>query len=111
MHARARDLVNQNFRGEMCLWDASPHLHLVVLAAVTLSNTSTPMIRHLTLMSVTRHWLPAIDALDAARVERLVHEQRSFVIQRVRRSPERIADASDPCLLPHLRQPSRQSSP
>lgn len=67
------------FAAELGLWGASDHVHMVVMATFCVSETGLPGVAEITLMPVTRHWLPVENPFELELVERLVNEQRAFV--------------------------------
>lgn len=75
----ARFRVMERFLGtELALWSAADDTHLMVIATFGLNNAGVPRIEHLSLMPVTRDWLPIGTGTDLEHLERLVRERRAF---------------------------------
>jgi len=67
------------FEAELALWAASDDLHMVIIATFIVASSGIPNLVELSLMPVTRCWLP-IDSMNEQRLlERLVADGRSFV--------------------------------
>jgi hypothetical protein len=71
--------LGRRFEPELALWDASDHIHLVMIATFGVGRAGVPAIQELCLMPVTRQWLPVADWFEKRLLERLVGECRSFV--------------------------------
>lgn len=69
----------RRFGPELELWGASDDVNMVMFATFGVSSTGIPSIQELSLMPVTRQWLPVRDGLEKQFVQRLVGEGRSFV--------------------------------
>lgn len=52
---------------------------MVIIATFSVATAGVPTLMELSLMPVTRHWLPVEDGFEKQLVERLVAEGRSFV--------------------------------
>jgi hypothetical protein len=52
---------------------------MVMIATFSVAAAGIPTIVELSLMPVTRHWLPVEDGFEKQLVERLVADGRSFV--------------------------------
>ena len=71
--------MGRRFERELSLWGTAGNLHMVVIATFGVSEAGVPTIAELCLMTVTGEWLPVEDSFEQQLVERLVHDQRSFV--------------------------------
>jgi Protein of unknown function (DUF1173) len=71
--------LGRRFECELALWGAADDIHMMIIATFSIAATGLPTIVELSLMPVTRHWLPLEDAFDKQLIERLVSEGRSFV--------------------------------
>lgn len=71
--------LGRRFDSELALWGAAEDIHMVMIATFSVAAAGLPTIVELSLMPVTRHWLPLEDAFEKQLVERLVSEGRSFV--------------------------------
>jgi Protein of unknown function (DUF1173) len=71
--------LGRRFATELALWGASEDLHMVVIATFNVVASGIPTIVELSLMPVTRCWLPVEDGFEKQLIERLVAEGRSFV--------------------------------
>lgn len=71
--------LGRQFETELALWGTCEHIRMVIIATFSVSGTGVPTIVELSLMPVTRHWLPIEDGLEERLIERLVTECRSFV--------------------------------
>jgi len=67
------------FEAELALWGATNDIHMVMIATVSVAATGIPTIVELSLMPVTRHWLPVENGFERELVERLVGDGRFFV--------------------------------
>jgi hypothetical protein len=71
--------LGRRFEGELALWGATEDIHMVIISTFSVAASGVPNIAELTLMPVTRCWLPVDDHYEQQLVERLVREGRSFV--------------------------------
>ena len=71
--------LGRRLESVLALWGASEDIHLVMIATFTVAAMGIPTIVELSLMPVTRHWLPVEDGFEKQLIERLVGEERSFV--------------------------------
>lgn len=71
--------LGRRFASELALWSASEDIHLVMVATFSVAAAGIPTIVELSLMPVTRYWLPVEDGFEKQLVERLVADGRSFV--------------------------------
>lgn len=71
--------LGRRFESELALWGANEDFHMMVIATFSVGATGIPTIVELSLMPVTRCWLPVEDGFELQLVERLVSEGRSFV--------------------------------
>jgi hypothetical protein len=71
--------LGRRFESELALWSASEDIHMVMAATFTVAASGMPSIVELSLMPVTRCWLPVEDGFEKQLVERLVSDGRSFV--------------------------------
>lgn len=71
--------LGRRFGPELELWGASEDIHMVMVATFSVAASGIPTIVELSLMPVTRQWLPIEDAFEKQLVERLVTDARSFV--------------------------------
>lgn len=71
--------LGRHFATELALWGAAEDLHMVVIATFNVAASGIPTIMELSLMPVTRCWLPVEDGFEKQLIERLVAEGRSFV--------------------------------
>ena len=71
--------LGRRFESELALWGAADDIHMVMIATFSVSAAGLPMIAELSLMPVTRQWLPIEDGFEKELVDRLVAEGRSFV--------------------------------
>ena len=67
------------FESELALWGAADDLHMVMIATFSVAAAGVPTIVELSLMPVTRQWLPVEDGFEQQLIERLVADGRSFV--------------------------------
>ena len=67
------------FESALALWGAAEDIHMVMIATFGIGPAGIPTITELSLMPVTRSWLPVDDGFEKQLVERLVAEGRSFV--------------------------------
>lgn len=71
--------LGHRFESALALWAASEDLHMVMIATFSVSVAGVPTLMELSLMPVTRHWLPVENGFEKQLIERLVTEGRSFV--------------------------------
>lgn len=71
--------LGRRFDKELGLWASADTVHMVVIATFGVSEAGTPMIAEMSLMPVTREWLPIEDSFERQLVERLVAEGRAFI--------------------------------
>jgi Protein of unknown function (DUF1173) len=71
--------LGRHFATELALWGASEDLHMVIVATFNIATSGIPTIVELSLMPVTRCWLPVEDGFEKQLIEQLVAEGRSFV--------------------------------
>jgi hypothetical protein len=71
--------LGRRFEPELALWGASDDIHMVMIATFGVSSAGVPAIVELSLMPVTRHWLPVEDGFEKQLLDRLVGENRAFV--------------------------------
>jgi hypothetical protein len=71
--------LGRRFEHELALWGASDDIHMVVIATFSVATAGVPTIAELSLMPVTRQWLPVEGAFEKQLIERLVADRRSFV--------------------------------
>jgi hypothetical protein len=71
--------LGRRFESELSLWGAADDIHMVMIATFSVASAGIPTIVELSLMPVTRQWLPVEDGFEKQLIERLVTEGRSFV--------------------------------
>ena len=71
--------LGRRFESVLALWGATEDIHMVMIATFSVSVAGVPTIVELSLMPVTRHWLPVEDGFEKQLIERLVADGRSFV--------------------------------
>jgi Protein of unknown function (DUF1173) len=71
--------LGRRFDSALALWGAADDIHMVMIATFSVAPTGIPTIVELSLMPVTRHWLPVEDGYEKQLIERLVADGRSFV--------------------------------
>lgn len=71
--------LGRRFQSELALWGAADDIHMVMVATFGIAAAGVPTIAELSLMPVTRQWLPVEDAFEKQLVEKLVSEGRSFI--------------------------------
>jgi hypothetical protein len=71
--------LGRRFESELALWGAAEDIHMVMIATFSVAATGIPTIVELSLMPVTRQWLPVEDGFEKQLIERLVADGRSFV--------------------------------
>jgi hypothetical protein len=71
--------LGRRFESELALWGAADDIHMVMIATFSVAPSGIPTIAELSLMPVTRQWLPVEDAFEKQLVEKLVGDGRSFI--------------------------------
>lgn len=71
--------LGRRFESALALWGAADDIHMVMIATFSVAATGIPTIVELSLMPVTRHWLPIESGFEKQLVEKLVGEGRSFI--------------------------------
>ena len=71
--------LGRRFESELTLWGATEDIHMVMIATFSVAAAGIPTIVELSLMPVTRHWLPVESGFEKQLIERLVADGRSFV--------------------------------
>lgn len=71
--------LGRRFNSALALWGATDDIHMVMIATFSVAAAGIPTIVELSLMPVTRHWLPVEDGYEKQLIERLVADGRSFV--------------------------------
>ena len=71
--------LGRRFEPELALWGAADDIHMVMIATFSVAAAGIPTIVELSLMPVTRQWLPVEDAFEKQLVEKLVGDGRSFI--------------------------------
>ena len=71
--------LGRRFELELALWGAAEDIHMVIIATFSVAAAGIPIIVELSLMPVTRQWLPVEDGFEKQLIERLVADGRSFV--------------------------------
>lgn len=71
--------LGRRFQPELALWGAADDIHMVTIATFSIAAAGVPTIAELSLMPVTRHWLPVESAYEKQLVEKLVGDGRSFI--------------------------------
>ena len=71
--------LGRRFESELALWGAAEDIHMVMIATFSVAAAGIPTIVELSLMPVTRCWLPVEDGFEKQLIERLVADGRSFV--------------------------------
>ena len=71
--------LGRRFGSELALWGAAEDIHMVMIATFSVAASGIPTIVELSLMPVTRQWLPVEDGFEKQLVEKLVGDGRSFV--------------------------------
>jgi hypothetical protein len=71
--------LGRRFESALSLWGAADDIHMVMIATFSVATAGVPTIVELSLIPVTRHWLPAEDAFEKQLVEKLVSDGRSFI--------------------------------
>jgi hypothetical protein len=71
--------LGRRFESALSLWGAADDIHMLMIATFSVASAGVPTIVELSLMPVTRQWLPAEDAFEKQLVEKLVSDGRSFI--------------------------------
>jgi hypothetical protein len=71
--------LGRRFESVLALWGAADDTHMVMIATFGVAAVGIPTIVELSLMPVTRHWLPIEDGFEKQLIDRLVADGRSFV--------------------------------
>jgi hypothetical protein len=71
--------LGRRFESALALWGAADDIHMVMMASFSVAAAGVPTIVELSLMPVTRYWLPVEDGFEKQLIERLVADGRSFV--------------------------------
>ena len=71
--------LGRRFESALALWGATDDIHMVMIATFSVAAAGIPTIVELSLMPVTRQWLPIEDAFEKQLVEKLVGDGRSFI--------------------------------
>lgn len=71
--------LGRHFESELALWSATEDVHMVLIATFRVSAAGVPTIMELSLMPVTRQWLPVENEYENQLVERLVSDGCYFV--------------------------------
>ena len=71
--------LGRRFESALALWGATDDIHMVMIATFSVAAAGIPTIVELSLMPVTRHWLPVEDGYEKHLIDRLVADGRSFV--------------------------------
>jgi len=71
--------LGRRFEPELGLWSTAQDIHMVMIATYSVGATGIPSIAQLSLMPVTRQWLPVENGFEKQLVEKLVRDARSFV--------------------------------
>jgi hypothetical protein len=71
--------LGRRFESELALWAAADDVHMVIIATFSVAAAGIPTIAELSLMPVTRQWLPVENGFEKQLIERLVAEGRSFI--------------------------------
>jgi hypothetical protein len=69
----------RRFERELALWGAADDIQMAMIATFSVAPAGIPTIVELSLMPVTRHWLPVEDGFEKQLVDRLMVDGRSFV--------------------------------
>jgi hypothetical protein len=70
--------LGRRFESELALWGASEDIHMVIISTFSVA-AGIPTIVELSLMPVTRQWLPIENGFEQQLIDRLVADGRSFV--------------------------------
>jgi hypothetical protein len=71
--------LGRRFDSELALWASADTVHMIVIATFGVREAGIPTIGEMSLMPVTRQWLPVEDAFAKQLVDKLVAGGRSFI--------------------------------
>ena len=71
--------LGRRFESALALWGAADDIHMVMIATFGVAAVGIPTISELSLMPVTRQWLPVEDAFEKQLIQKLAGDGRSFV--------------------------------
>lgn len=71
--------LGRRFEQELALWSASDDVRMVMIATFAVRGAGVPTIHELSLMPVTRQWIPIEEGVSKQLIDRLVAEGRSFI--------------------------------
>lgn len=71
--------LGRRFENELALWAAAGDVHMVIIATFAVSAVGIPALQELSLMPVTRQWIPIDDRASKQLVDTLVTEGRTFI--------------------------------
>ena len=71
--------LGRRFESELALWGAAEDIHMVIIATFSVAAAGITTILEMSLMPVTRHWLPVENGFEKQLIDRLVADGRSFV--------------------------------
>jgi hypothetical protein len=71
--------LGRRFDPQLALWGSAEDIHMIMIATFSVGAAGVPTIAELSLMPVTRQWLPVEDAFEKQLVEKLVGDGRSFI--------------------------------
>lgn len=71
--------LTRRFGQELALWSASDSIRIVAAATFSVSAAGVPKIAELSLMPVTREWLPVASLTELRLISQLVAERRAFI--------------------------------
>ena len=71
--------LGRRFERELALWGASDEIKMMMIATFTASNAGVPTIHELSLMPLTRQWIPIEKGSSKQLIDRLIAEGRSFI--------------------------------
>ncbi len=71
--------LGRRFDSELALWGTCDDIHMVMIATFSVAATGVPSVAELSLMPVTRQWLPVEDGFEKQLIEQMVVQGRSFV--------------------------------
>ena len=71
--------LGRRFESELGLWGAAKDIHMVIIATFSVAASGIPTIVEMSLMLVTKQWLPIEDSFERHLVEHLVADGRAFI--------------------------------
>ena len=71
--------LGRRFESALALWGTADDIHMMIIATFSVAAAGVPTIVEMSLVPVTRQWLPVEDAFEKQLIERLVADGRSFV--------------------------------